>query len=364
MLGLAAEQRLPAVLTNAVRYADRDGATTADVLDAARRLVALDARHIDRTNAEGYLKSGAEMAGLAGEIAGPDREAAYRLLTTTREVAERAMLDPHADLGLGSVHFPELEIVGASNDTGDTVLATPRRGRARPPRHGADLRGGTAAGRRARGHRQARVRQLLPHRRRRRRPDPRHGRAGRGPRVRRGQPGQLPARHLRGRPDGARPADGAVPLAAAAGAARHRRRRRVRPAHRGLRTHPRPVRRRAVRVRLDDGHLPGAARDPRRRRRARAAAGEIDTLAKAFPHIRARDAQAALRELPELRASNIGGAEQGRRGRRRAVDLLFTWSSGSTGCRGTSRCTRAGCCCPTRRCSTARRSRRASSASR
>ena len=32
------------------------------------------------------------------------------------------MLDPHADLGLGSVHFPELEIVGASNDTGDTVL--------------------------------------------------------------------------------------------------------------------------------------------------------------------------------------------------------------------------------------------------
>ena len=32
---------------------------------------------------------------------------------------------------------------------------------------------------------------------------------------------------------------------------------------------------------------------------------EIDTLAKAFPHIRARDAQNALRELPELRASRI-----------------------------------------------------------
>jgi error-prone DNA polymerase len=34
--------------------------------------------------------------------------------------------------------------------------------------------------------------------------------------------------------------------------------------------------------------------------------GEIDTVAKAFPHIRARDAQNALRELPELRASRLG----------------------------------------------------------
>jgi error-prone DNA polymerase len=32
---------------------------------------------------------------------------------------------------------------------------------------------------------------------------------------------------------------------------------------------------------------------------------EIDTIAKAFPHIRARDARIALRELPELRASGI-----------------------------------------------------------
>ena len=35
---------------------------------------------------------------------------------------------------------------------------------------------------------------------------------------------------------------------------------------------PRPLRRRAVRLRVDDGHLPGPARHPRRRRRARAAA--------------------------------------------------------------------------------------------
>ena len=43
-------------------------------------------------------------------------------------------------------------------------------------------------------------------------------------------------------------------------------------------------------------------------------AGEIDAIAKAFPHIRARDARVALRELPELRASGLG--EQ-------RLDLLF-----------------------------------------
>ncbi|MEZ5192833.1 MAG: hypothetical protein R2734_10100 [Nocardioides sp.] len=83
---------------------------------------------------------------------------------------------------------------------------------------------------------------------------------------------QLPARRLRGRPDPARAAHGAVPLPTAAGAARHRRRRGVRPAHRGLRGDPGPLRRRALRRGLDDGHLPRAARRPRRRRRARHAA--------------------------------------------------------------------------------------------
>ncbi|MEK9664879.1 MAG: DNA polymerase III subunit alpha, partial [Candidatus Nanopelagicales bacterium] len=34
--------------------------------------------------------------------------------------------------------------------------------------------------------------------------------------------------------------------------------------------------------------------------------GEVDALAKAFPHIRARDARNALRDLPELRTSGLG----------------------------------------------------------
>ncbi len=43
-------------------------APTIDVLDAARRLVPMDARHLDRRNAEGFLKSGKQMHEVAEEI--------------------------------------------------------------------------------------------------------------------------------------------------------------------------------------------------------------------------------------------------------------------------------------------------------
>jgi error-prone DNA polymerase len=119
LLGFAAEAGAPAVLTNAVRYADRPDAPTADVLDAARRLVALDPRHVDRANADGYLKSGKEMAEVAADIArfaGLDETAGRRLLARTRAVAERCALDPRADLGIGRVHFPELDTATADAD--------------------------------------------------------------------------------------------------------------------------------------------------------------------------------------------------------------------------------------------------------
>jgi error-prone DNA polymerase len=113
MAGLARTAGLGTVLTNAVRYADRLDAPTVDVLDAARRLVALDRRHVDRGNAEGFLKSGKQMHEVAEEIcrlAGlstdSDRDA-RQLLAGTRTVADRCALDPRADLGLGEVHFPE-----------------------------------------------------------------------------------------------------------------------------------------------------------------------------------------------------------------------------------------------------------------
>ncbi|MDO3397707.1 DNA polymerase III subunit alpha [Nocardioides sp. SOB44] len=114
MFALAEEAGAGSVLTNAVRYADRSDAATVDVLDAARRLVALDRRHVDRGNAEGHLKSGPQMREVAHEVvaragAGTGREA-LRLLARTRALAERCALDPRADLGLGEVHFPEFSL--------------------------------------------------------------------------------------------------------------------------------------------------------------------------------------------------------------------------------------------------------------
>ena len=119
--GLARQAGLGTVLTNAVRYADRLDAPTVDVLDAARRLVALgstDLRHVGpsgfRGNAEGFLKSGKQMAEVAEEVCrlaglGDSSREASRLLADTRALADRCALDPRADLGLGVVHLPELE---------------------------------------------------------------------------------------------------------------------------------------------------------------------------------------------------------------------------------------------------------------
>ncbi len=114
MLAVAREAGVPAVLTNAVRHAEPDGAATVDVLDAARRLVPLDARHLDRTTAQGHLKAPAEMARLAAEVAdaaGAGPGAATELLAATAAVAGRARLDPGRDLGIGRVHLPEPHLV-------------------------------------------------------------------------------------------------------------------------------------------------------------------------------------------------------------------------------------------------------------
>ncbi|HZB20438.1 MAG TPA: DNA polymerase III subunit alpha [Blastococcus sp.] len=111
MLRFAAEQGVPVVLSNAVRYVDALDAPTADVLDASRRLVALDERHVDRRTAEGYLKSGKEMSAVAEDLVGPDRDAALRLLEGTARLAEQCVVDIRDDLGIGSVRYPELDVV-------------------------------------------------------------------------------------------------------------------------------------------------------------------------------------------------------------------------------------------------------------
>ncbi|MDX6300505.1 MAG: error-prone polymerase [Nocardioidaceae bacterium] len=146
MAGLARSQGLGVVLTNAVRYADRTDAPTADVLDAARRLVPLGSADLQsigstgsrvdgsRGNAEGFLKSGKQMAEVAEEIArfaglGDSGREARNLLARTRTVADRCALDPRSDLGLGEVHFPEFDVGSATElGSGDTGGPRPRSG--------------------------------------------------------------------------------------------------------------------------------------------------------------------------------------------------------------------------------------------
>jgi error-prone DNA polymerase len=114
MLGFAREAGVPVVLSAAVRYATPDGAATADVLDAARRLVPLGTRHLDRTTAAGYLAGTDEMAAVARRVAdaaGLGADGARDLLRGTDRVAERCRLDPAHDLGIGAVHLPEPGLV-------------------------------------------------------------------------------------------------------------------------------------------------------------------------------------------------------------------------------------------------------------
>jgi error-prone DNA polymerase len=111
----ARDNDIDAVITNAVRMKDRTDGPVADVLDCVRQLVPLHDRHIERRNAEGFLKSSDEMISLAAEIARAAGERTPRaLLKTTREWAERSLLSPQRDIGLGGAHLPEPHVVGVN----------------------------------------------------------------------------------------------------------------------------------------------------------------------------------------------------------------------------------------------------------
>ncbi len=115
-LVFARDNDIDAVVTNAVRMLDRRDGPIADVLDCTRQLVPLHERHLERRNAEGFLKSSDEMIYLASEIARAAGESTPRaLLKTTRQWAERALLSPQRDIGLGGAHLPEPHVVGAAN---------------------------------------------------------------------------------------------------------------------------------------------------------------------------------------------------------------------------------------------------------
>jgi error-prone DNA polymerase len=95
VLRLAEEADIPAVATNGVRYLVQEDAFLADILECMREIVPIASHHVSRKNAEGYLKTPAEMAAVFAER--PD------LIDRTVEIAERCEFD----LGLGQIHFPK-----------------------------------------------------------------------------------------------------------------------------------------------------------------------------------------------------------------------------------------------------------------
>ncbi|WP_406150357.1 DNA polymerase III subunit alpha [Streptomyces sp. NBC_01012] len=140
-VGFAAEQGVRAVLTNAVRYADPGQGPVADVLDSARRLVPLDPRRSPLDSGQRWLKDAHAMRETAERItsaAGLGRDAGQRLLAETRRTADACRVDPEGDLGLGGVHFPEPHLVGAGRRTAQRVLAS--RAAAGMVLHGYDRR--------------------------------------------------------------------------------------------------------------------------------------------------------------------------------------------------------------------------------
>jgi error-prone DNA polymerase len=140
LLGLATEAGLPTVLTAAVRHADPDGAVTVDVLDAARRLVPLDTRHLDRVTTAGHLSSSAQMYAVACDVAraagagvsgggSGERDRARQLMADTVALAQSCTLDSRTDIGIGSVHLPEPSTLGiAAGQSPQEILAARCRG--------------------------------------------------------------------------------------------------------------------------------------------------------------------------------------------------------------------------------------------
>ncbi|WP_328745978.1 DNA polymerase III subunit alpha [Streptomyces sp. NBC_00285] len=113
-LVLADRTRTPAVLSNAVRYADHDQHRLADVLDAARLLRPIDRRHLD--SRQRWLKDEKGMETVARmiiECAGADIRRTRRLMADTAATAAECTVDPVEDLGLGARHFPEPWLFGA-----------------------------------------------------------------------------------------------------------------------------------------------------------------------------------------------------------------------------------------------------------
>ena len=114
MYQLAKASRLPAVITNAVRYLTPDDALTADVLDSARYLEPLGT-FLPQPNAQAWLKPGNQMAQLALEIT-EDSNDCLEVIRNTEKLAERCYLDPVSDCSWGKPKTPEQSALGITDN--------------------------------------------------------------------------------------------------------------------------------------------------------------------------------------------------------------------------------------------------------
>ncbi|MYS33638.1 error-prone DNA polymerase [Streptomyces sp. KhCrAH-43] len=127
MVAFADEHGIPAVLSNAVRYADPGRAEVADLLDSARLLVPIDAREPHRLDSgERWLKDTSDMERIAERVAEATGERPGRasgLLAQTEETAASCEVDPADAFGLGRLHLPEAHLIGADESSVDRELA-------------------------------------------------------------------------------------------------------------------------------------------------------------------------------------------------------------------------------------------------
>ncbi|WSQ08050.1 DNA polymerase III subunit alpha [Streptomyces sp. NBC_01231] len=138
-LALADRTRTTAVLSNAVRYADPEQHRLADVLDAARLLRPIDRRRLD--SGQRWLKDERAMtvvAQMISECAGTDVRRARLLMADTAATAAGCTVDPEADLGLGTPHFPEPSLFGAEPGAGGAAQLLRRQCEAGMARRGLD----------------------------------------------------------------------------------------------------------------------------------------------------------------------------------------------------------------------------------
>ena len=114
MFELSKQTGIPAIITNAVRYIEPDGALTADVLDSARNLEALGL-FAPQPNAQASLKSWHQMAAIALEITENAAES-VALLRNTELLAQKCFLDPDTDCGWNQPKTPEQSALGITGN--------------------------------------------------------------------------------------------------------------------------------------------------------------------------------------------------------------------------------------------------------